>query len=1453
MKKLYEFLQSKGIFVKKTKIFMALAVFGFTWSSAHAQTTYCTPVYTSTSDYTSSITTVGAVTNISYSASSQPTGGYADETAQVFESYETQTFDINTTYVGGSNTMYIWVDWNNDLIFDASELVSSYSTNTSQTISFTVPAGTAMGDYRMRIRSRFSTTAIDACESTSFGSAVDFTLSIVAPPSCLSPTNLASNNIASNSVDIQWTANNSETSWNVSWGAPGYTPGDGNEVGSATGVTTNPYQITGLNGTTSYDIYVQADCGGGDESFWAGPLTVTTLCDVFAAPFFEDFNAGALPNCWDNLSSDPSTSANNFWKFTGTPGYGASSNGKTAGTYAWVDGSSPFSDSIMLITPLIDISALTVPALSFEWFGNNTDNPGDHNPFVVSVHDGTQWHFIDSLDGDSPEWRERLYDLSPYAGNLIQVRFMVNNALLGSTLAYYQDILLDDVRIDEMPTCPKPIELDLVTISNQTADIEWTAGGTEAAWNISWGAPGYTPGDVDEVGTDNVTSPSYQITGLTGQTDYDIYVQADCGGGDESYWIGPLTVTTLCDVFVAPFHEDFEASSFPNCWENLSNLTSTSANNFWKFSGTPGNGASSNGKPGGSYAWVDGSTPTPDSTMLITPLIDISALTVPALSFEWFSNNTNNPGDNNPLIIEVHDGTTWNYIDTLKGDSPDWQERFYDLSAYIGNDIRVRFMVNQAILGSNAFYNDILLDEVRVDEMPTCPKPIDLDLVTISNQTADIEWTPGFAETAWNISWGAPGFTPGDGDEVGNASVTSPSYQITGLTENTYYDIYVQADCGGGDESMWVGPLSVYTGYCVPTSTGNTTRYIDGVVTQGDLRNINNTGTGLSRDAYGDYTGTDTLRVFPGQEISVEFTHPSTTYHYKIWVDWDSDLNFDGPNDLIYATTSYQSSPHLVDITIPALTPEGVYRMRVRNSSTTLGGPCGNNASSETEDYILHIVSPPSCLPVSDIATTSATFQTSTITWTANNSETSWNISWGNPGYTPGDGDELGTDVSTSTTYQITGLTEDTHYDVYVQADCGGGDESIWAGPYTIFTGYCEVSTTNSSEYLIGIESDGAISDISYSATTQPAGSYANETAQLFRAFPGQIFEISSTYSGSWSNGVNIWVDWDQDLNFDATELWSYMSGSSSTHVHEVEVPAGTAPGTYRVRVRAAYGSSANPAPCGNESYGSTIDFDLVVIECTTTPGIDGYAEVCRAEGTIELNDVATLSSTEGTWEFDMNPTLLNGSELNVSSLPAGSYDVLYVVDFPGCIEDTTVATIEVFGPSSAGTGGIISVCAGAPIDLYSALSGNVDIGGDWYDYNGNLLGTSQPTAPSLGASYNYTYITSNGVCDADTAFVEVVVDASPDCTSNIQEEMAVNLSVYPNPTTDVLHIVNPTNIAALKVEVLDMNGRIVLVENSALKNTTEATISLGNLNTGVYTLRVYNEEGQKIFKVVKR
>jgi hypothetical protein len=204
----------------------------------------------------------------------------------------------------------------------------------------------------------------------------------------------------------------------------------------------------------------------------------------------------------------------------------------------------------------------------------------------------------------------------------------------------------------------------------------------------------------------------------------------------------------------------------------------------------------------------------------------------------------------------------------------------------------------------------------------------------------------------------------------------------------------------------------------------------------------------------------------------------------------------------------------------------------------------------------------------------------------------------------------------------------------------------------------------------------------------------------------------------------------------------------------------------------------------------------------------------------------------------------------NVQFLPAGSYDVYYTERF--VCYDTTFATINVFNPSSAGTDGTISVCKNEPIDLYSALGGNVDMGGDWYNFSSVLLTTSQPKAEPIPGNYNYNYIANNGVCPADTAIVEVAV--RPDCDYlSIGEEMFTDISVYPNPATSQLNIMNPSNTSSLKVEMLDMNGRVVLVENKALNNATETTLVIDYLEKGIYTLRIYNNEGQKTFKIVKQ
>src|SRR5690554_4200637 len=87
---------------------------------------------------------------------------------------------------GGSAGMRIWVDWNQDGVFDTSTEVAYQSTTylTSMTGSFTVPEGSALGATRMRVVHHFlnNTGNIDPCATNhSSGEFEDYTFNISEP------------------------------------------------------------------------------------------------------------------------------------------------------------------------------------------------------------------------------------------------------------------------------------------------------------------------------------------------------------------------------------------------------------------------------------------------------------------------------------------------------------------------------------------------------------------------------------------------------------------------------------------------------------------------------------------------------------------------------------------------------------------------------------------------------------------------------------------------------------------------------------------------------------------------------------------------------------------------------------------------------------------------------------------------------------------------------------------------------------------------------------------------------------------------------------------------------------------------------------------------------------------------------------------------------------------------
>src|SRR5690554_2065893 len=169
--------------------------------------------------------------------------------------------------------------------------------------------------------------------------------------------------------------------------------------------------------------------------------------------------------------------------------------------------------------------------------------------------------------------------------------------------------------------CLEPTAFTSTTITANTADITWAAGGSEGDWNISWGTPGYTPGDIDEIGNDVSTTNSFGITNLSPNIQYDAYVQADCGGGDESAWEGPLNFTTLCTPSTGV---DTQTACGSFTWTGGDGAVYTASNNTatYTFTGRAANGCDSivtldltinssvtgtdTQSACGSYTWIDG-------------------------------------------------------------------------------------------------------------------------------------------------------------------------------------------------------------------------------------------------------------------------------------------------------------------------------------------------------------------------------------------------------------------------------------------------------------------------------------------------------------------------------------------------------------------------------------------------------------------------------------------------------------------------------------------------------------------------------------------------------------------------------------------------------------------------------------------------------------------------------
>jgi hypothetical protein len=346
-------------------------------------------------------------------------------------------------------------------------------------------------------------------------------------PSCLEPTAFSATNVTDTTLDLGWTSNGSETLWDIE-------VVDITAMGTATGapttsgVTTNPYTLTGLTDNNSYEVYVRADCSS-SVSAWTGPVAFTTACAPIVPNYAADMSVNTPDACWAEAGSGDTTS--------GPMDIGAS-DWRQGTSYAY--GSSNAinlyfnNDQEWLLSPVFDLSTggpyqLDMNVAVTNWNAGTTDDTmgsDDEVQLLMSTDGGSTWSNLTTWNAaNEPPVGGIAYveDLTAITGN-IQFAIYATDGATDDSEDY--DFHIGRFEVRAIPSCTEPATVMNTLLTDTGSDFTWAAGGTETTWEYA-NLP--SPSTEPASGTSTMAA-SASFSGLTPETDYDFYVRSDCGG-----------------------------------------------------------------------------------------------------------------------------------------------------------------------------------------------------------------------------------------------------------------------------------------------------------------------------------------------------------------------------------------------------------------------------------------------------------------------------------------------------------------------------------------------------------------------------------------------------------------------------------------------------------------------------------------------------------------------------------------------------------------------------------------------------------------------------------------------------------------------------------------------------------------------------------------------------------
>ena len=777
-------------------------------------------------------------------------------------------------------------------------------------------------------------------------------------------------------------------------------------VSTATGSTAD-ISWTANNGETAWEYVIQ-DQGTGDPTATGFAITTNPYTITGLDPS-TDYEVFVRAIC-DSTNSSPWRGPVNF-----TTSYLCGDtifdSGGATGNYA--------NNELTTVTVYPDT---TGDLVTFTFLSFNTESGWDE----IWVYDGPDTNATVILDEYSGTVIPDPITSSHPSGTLT----FVFDSDSSTTRSGYEIL----VSCSPAPTCLQVSDVTATNATTTTVDLGWTAYNSETSWNLEYGPAGFTQG----TGTSIVANSNpFTLTGLDNNATYDLYVQADCGAGDTSAWVGPLSFTTLSVPFVMPGCFDFEAgilganAALSSDIHSGASLDAGAAAFSSDFGILLTGGNSSDGWTGGSTstteteAWVDNVT----HQSAVSMTVDATAETIVVLTFDLKQTYTYGPNYSN-FRVTVDGAQIGATLRPTTDNSDPFVNQYYDLSAFAGTSFDLRLEHSGKYNASYEAPGDqSLIDNICITA-PTCTQPGAGVAEAITTSSATINWTAGATETSWNIEYGPAGFTQGTGS---TETTTTTAHNLTGLDSNTTYHFYVQADCGTST-SDWVGPLMFTTdpgcGDILFDSGGATGNYAD--------------------------NESITVTIFPentGDLVTFNFLSFETESGYDFFTVYN------GPDITSEVLGSFSG----------ATVPDPVSSTDATGALTFVfeSDFFSNRAGYE---ILISCAPAPSCYPPTALTVSNISGSTADFDWTAGTGNSSWEyiiVPTGDPAPT-GSGS-----AATVTSTQFTGLDFETTYDVYVRADCGAVDGfSTWSGPVTF-------TTTQQTNYTVDCAS-GAPVNINY-------------------------------------------------------------------------------------------------------------------------------------------------------------------------------------------------------------------------------------------------------------------------------------------------------------------------------------------------------------------------------------